>query len=95
MKRHGPLWTWLVLTAVATVLLSCKPSEPPAAVQARPVRVVTIERQEAGETISLTGQIEAENAVNLSFRVGGRMVARSSERFGPKSLDKVAFAWAN
>src|SRR6266436_8725776 len=26
---------------------------------------------------------------------GGRMVARSSEKFGPKSLDKVAFAWTN
>src|SRR3979409_1881040 len=27
--------------------------------------------------------------------LGGRMVARSSEKFGPKSLDKVAFASAN
>src|ERR1700755_690112 len=27
--------------------------------------------------------------------LGGRMVARSSERFGPKSLDKGAFAWAS
>ena len=27
--------------------------------------------------------------------LGGRMVARSSEKFGPKSLDKVAFAWSN
>src|ERR1700740_2990047 len=27
--------------------------------------------------------------------LGGRMVARSSEQFGPKSLDKVAFAWTN
>lgn len=27
--------------------------------------------------------------------LGGRMVARSSEKFGPKALDKVAFAWNN
>jgi ribosomal protein S18 acetylase RimI-like enzyme len=27
--------------------------------------------------------------------LGGRMVARSSEKFGLKSLDKVAFAWTN
>ena len=27
--------------------------------------------------------------------LGGRMVARSSEKFGPKSLDKVAFAWTS
>ncbi|HKO72743.1 MAG TPA: GNAT family N-acetyltransferase, partial [Bradyrhizobium sp.] len=25
----------------------------------------------------------------------GRMVARSSEKFGPKSLDKIAFAWTS
>ena len=27
--------------------------------------------------------------------IGPGMVARSSEKFGPKSLDKVAFAWTN
>src|ERR1700741_3796548 len=27
--------------------------------------------------------------------LGGRMVGRSSEKFGPKALDKVAFAWTN
>ena len=41
------------------------------------MRVVTVERQEAGETIALTGQVEAEIEVSLSFRVGGRMIQRS------------------
>jgi membrane fusion protein, multidrug efflux system len=77
LRRHGPLWTWLVLTLVAGVLVSCKPSEEPAAQQPRPVRAVAIERQHASEAVSLTGQIEAETEVNLSFRVGGRMIARS------------------
>ena len=36
-----------------------------------------------------------EPATEFYRALGGRMVARSSERFGPKSLDKVAFAWAN
>ncbi len=36
-----------------------------------------------------------EPATGFYRTLGGRMVARSSERFGPKSLDKVAFAWAN
>jgi ribosomal protein S18 acetylase RimI-like enzyme len=27
--------------------------------------------------------------------LGGRMVARSSEKFGAKSLDKIAFAWTS
>jgi membrane fusion protein, multidrug efflux system len=65
------------LAVIAGVLISCKPSEEPAAQQPRPVRVVTVERQQAGEAISLTGQVEAETEVNLSFRIGGRMIARS------------------
>src|SRR3978361_1733914 len=36
-----------------------------------------------------------EGATEFYRNLGGRMVARSSERFGPKSLDKVAFAWSN
>lgn len=33
-------------------------------------------------------------AVDFYRALGGRLVARSSERFGQKTLDKVAFAWA-
>jgi len=36
-----------------------------------------------------------EPAVGFYKALGGRAVARSSERFGPKSLDKVAFGWQN
>src|SRR5207247_4629749 len=36
-----------------------------------------------------------EPATDFYRTLGGRMVARSSERSGPKSLDKVAFAWTN
>ena len=36
-----------------------------------------------------------ETATEFYRALGGRMVARWSEKFGPKSLDKVAFAWAN
>jgi ribosomal protein S18 acetylase RimI-like enzyme len=34
-----------------------------------------------------------EPAVEFYRALGGRAVARSSERFGAKSLDKVAFGW--
>jgi hypothetical protein len=34
-----------------------------------------------------------EPAVNFYRALGGRAVARSTERFGTKTLDKVAFAW--
>ncbi len=33
-------------------------------------------------------------AVEFYRAIGGRAVARSSERFGSKTLDKVAFAWS-
>src|SRR5829696_6490476 len=36
-----------------------------------------------------------EPAVGFYKALGGRAVARSSERFGAKSLDKVAFGWQN
>ena len=34
-------------------------------------------------------------AVEFYKALGGKTIARSSERFGEKSLDKVAFAWNN
>jgi hypothetical protein len=36
-----------------------------------------------------------EPAMEFYRALGGRMVARSSERFGSKSLDKMAFAWTS
>ena len=36
-----------------------------------------------------------EPAIEFYRDLGGRMVARSSERFGTKALDKVAFAWGS
>jgi RND family efflux transporter MFP subunit len=77
VRNRSSLWLWWILPAVAIGLVSCKPSEKPLAAQPRPVRVVTVERQEAGETVALTGQVEAEIEVRLSLRVGGRMIQRS------------------
>ena len=67
----------LVAAGLLVLLASCGPAEEPAAEPIRPVRVVTVDEQSAGETISLTGHIHAEEEVNLSFRMGGRMIARS------------------
>ncbi len=67
------------LSAFALIILltACKPVEEPEPEPIRPVRVVTVESREGGETVSLTGQVEAQEEVNLSFRVGGRMIERS------------------
>ena len=63
--------------ALLALLAACKPVEEPEPEPIRPVRVTTVESREGGETVSLTGQIEAREEVNLSFRVGGRMIERS------------------
>ena len=63
--------------ALLALLAACKPVEEPEPEPIRPVRVTTVESREGGETVSLTGQVEAREEVNLSFRVGGRMIERS------------------
>lgn len=65
----------VIITALAVA--SCGPGAQPEPEAVRPVRVVTVEKREGGETVSLTGRIQAEDNVALSFRVGGRMVART------------------
>jgi RND family efflux transporter MFP subunit len=56
-------------------LAGCHDEAPPAA-QARPVRTVTVERGAEGETVSLTGQVQAKDKVSLAFRLDGRMTER-------------------
>jgi RND family efflux transporter MFP subunit len=67
----------LLAFAVLTPLAACDRGEEPVAEPIRPVRVVTVEEREAGETVSLTGQVYAQDEVNLSFRIGGRMIERT------------------
>src|SRR5882724_2714765 len=42
----------------------------------RPVRAITVTHGAAGEPASLTGTVQAQDTVNLAFRVGGRLVER-------------------
>ena len=56
------------------VLTACQKQEEVAAPEARPVRTITVEKSEAGTPISMTGRIEAEDEVNLGFRIGGRLL---------------------
>ena len=51
----------------------CKPPAP----EIRPVRVMTVAKTVGGETVSLTGNIQAQTEVNLSFRIDGRMIQRN------------------
>jgi RND family efflux transporter MFP subunit len=57
-------------------LAACKPAEQAAPPEIRPVRVVTVANRTAGDTVALTGTVQAQTEVNLSFRVEGRMIDR-------------------
>jgi ribosomal protein S18 acetylase RimI-like enzyme len=45
------------------------------------------------KTLVVWALSDNEQAVSFYRALGGRAVARSSERFGEKTLDKVAYAW--
>jgi membrane fusion protein, multidrug efflux system len=67
----------LSAAALLSLLAACGEAEEPPAPEVRPVRVITIEERAAGDTVSLTGTIQAEMEVNLAFRIDGRMTERS------------------
>lgn len=64
----------MLLTALAALLAACEPDSQAAAPQPRPVRTVTVTKSEAGQPVTLTGRIEAEDEVTLGFRVPGRVL---------------------
>jgi len=66
----------LFLPAVTLMLASCERKTEEKVVQARPVRTITAEKGGVGETVVLTGQINAENEAALAFRIGGRIIER-------------------
>jgi RND family efflux transporter MFP subunit len=62
--------------SVALPLAACG-KEQPKKVEIRPVRVISAQHAPDGETISLTGQIQAKDQANLAFRIGGRLQERN------------------
>jgi membrane fusion protein, multidrug efflux system len=66
----------LVALTMLTLLAGCGGSEEAPAPEIRPVRVVTIEERPGGETVALTGTVQAEATVDLAFRINGRMTDR-------------------
>ncbi len=64
----------VLLTALTALLAACEPDSQAAAPQPRPVRTVTVTKSEAGQPVTLTGRIEAEDEVTLGFRVPGRVL---------------------
>jgi RND family efflux transporter MFP subunit len=68
----------LVLALAILVLLSaCRRAEEPPAPEVRPVRVVTVAKGAAGDMTTLTGTVQAQTEINLSFRIDGRLIERN------------------
>src|SRR6516165_10209071 len=57
-------------------MTACQKEEKAAAPNIRPVRAVTVEPSEAGETVSLTGEIQPRYQADLGFRVNGKILER-------------------
>src|ERR1700747_402188 len=75
--RRLLFWPALLLAAAIVGRPACHKEAEVHTPEVRPVRTVTVARQPAGETVVLTGHIEAENEAALGFRISGRVIARS------------------
>lgn len=65
----------LVGAASALVLAACdQDSGTAAAPVPRPVRTITVEKRETPTPLTFTGRIDAEDEVNLAFRISGRLL---------------------
>lgn len=80
LAQFGPAARVASLCAVllATFLAGCQrdagDAEAPPPI--RPVRVVTVDKLPGGETVTLTGTVQAKEDVSLAFRTGGQLIER-------------------
>jgi RND family efflux transporter MFP subunit len=65
--------------ALLASLSGCRPSAEAPPEEVRPVRAVTIESRAVGDTIALTGRVQAQTEINESFRIDGRLIERTVE----------------
>ena len=69
--------TAAVALALLTLLAGCRSAEEERPPEIRPVRAITLEKREAGDTIALTGTVQAQSEVNQSFRIDGAINERT------------------
>jgi RND family efflux transporter MFP subunit len=79
----------LVAPALVVMLASCKRETAQEAPAVRPVRTAIAEKAGLGQTIVLTGQIQAEKEVALAFRIGGRIIERVVDTGDHVTADQV------
>jgi RND family efflux transporter MFP subunit len=79
-RTARPRGTTVLLTlATLTLVSACRSGDEAPASEVRPVRATTIESRAIGDTIALTGRVQAQTEINESFRIGGRLIERNVE----------------
>ncbi len=71
--RFQVCWTTIALAALTA---GCSREAELVLPDIRPVRTVTVEKQDLGDTVQLTGHVRARDEASLGFRIGGRMIER-------------------
>lgn len=66
----------LLALGLISLVAGCVETDEVAPAEARPVRVITVEEQIGGETVTLAGTVESQVQVDLGFRIGGRVTER-------------------
>lgn len=72
-RTFGALAVFMILVLLA----ACRGGDGEEVQEIRPVRVMVTDKRLSGDTVSLIGNVQAESEINLSFRIGGRLVSRN------------------
>jgi RND family efflux transporter MFP subunit len=65
-----------MLAVAALALAGCRDDQKAERPVPRPVKTIVAAEQDSGETVVLTGRIEAQDEASIAFRIGGRMTTR-------------------
>jgi RND family efflux transporter MFP subunit len=76
MPRLACARVFVALGALAALSACQRAAEAPPP-EVRPVRTTTIGKGESAGVVALTGTVQPQNEVNLSFRIDGRMIERT------------------
>ena len=76
---HGSRTLACAALSLVAVLAGCAREAEPPPPEIRPVRTITVAARAADNSVALTGTVQAQNEINLSFRIDGRLVERLVE----------------
>lgn len=82
---RGAIGTLVLLLFLA----ACQKEEKAAPTAIRPVRTVTVQLQEGGERVSLTGEIQPRYQADIGFRVNGKILERPVDVGAPVKKDDL------